>query len=221
MNKYNNNDNEEDYDFLFKLVMLGDSGVGKSNIITRFVRNEFNIESKATIGVEFHSKIIYLNEKKIKLQFWDTAGQERYRSITSAYYRGSHGILVVYDITNYSTFEHITIWIDEIYKNVENDIPILLIGNKSDLDYKRVITTDEGLNLAIKYNLVFIEMSAMEGKNIEAGIEQLIKKIYEEFKKKNLNENNVNNINNFNSKKNINLIHHKSNKNFKNKNNCC
>lgn len=217
MNKYIDND----FDFLFKIVILGDSGVGKSNIISKFAKNEFSIESKSTIGVEFHTKIISLNEKKIKIQFWDTAGQERYRCITSSYYKGAHGIIVVYDITNHLSFERVSYWIDEIYKNVMTDIPILLVGNKSDLDYKRNVLFDNGFQFANKYNLSFIEMSAMVGTNIEIGIQKLVKNIYEEFIKKNSNKNNINT----NSKININLNENKLNKNsknkFKNENNCC
>jgi small GTP-binding protein len=194
MNKYNYKDFDEDFNFLFKLVILGDSGVGKSNIITRYAKNEFNLESKATIGVEFYTKLIEINDIKIKIQFWDTAGQERYRSITSAYYKGSHGILVVYDITNSDSFEHVTNWIQEIYKNVGNNIPILLVGNKSDLDYKRVISIEKSLDIANKYNLAFIEMSAMTGINIQAGIEELVKNIYDLYLQKTQNQNNIKNM---------------------------
>lgn len=227
MNKYNNKYCDEDFDFLFKLVILGDSGVGKSNIITRYAKNEFNLESKATIGVEFHTKLISINDVKIKIQFWDTAGQERYRSITSAYYKGSHGILVVYDITNFDSFEHVSNWIQEIYKNVGNNIPILLVGNKSDLDYKRVIPIEKSLELANKYNLAFIEMSAMVGINIQSGIEELVKNIYDLYLQKNQNNiiNMSKNIYDINNKKiNIKLIENKQKQKFeKNKldSGCC
>lgn len=191
---FKNYDCDTDYEYLFKIVILGDSGVGKTNIISRYAKNEFNIESKATIGVEFHSKLLELDGKIIKLQFWDTAGQERYRSITSAYYRGSNGILVVYDITDLNSFEHINNWIFEIYKNVGNNIPILLVGNKCDLEHKRVISNEKPLQIADKYNLLFTEMSAMANQNVEVGIIKLIQKIYDIHKDKSKLNSNVNNV---------------------------
>lgn len=170
---------DDEYDYLFKIIILGDSGVGKTNILSKYAHNEFNIESKATIGVEFHTKLFNYENKKIKLQFWDTAGQERYRSITHSYYKGVHGILVVYDISNLSSFNHVNSWISEIYSNVRTSIPILLIGNKSDLDYKRVVKKELATEFVAKHNLIFIETSAMIGTNINEGIEEIVKKIYE------------------------------------------
>lgn len=184
------------YNHLFRLIIIGDSGVGKTNIITRYAKNEFRLNLKATIGVEFCTKIMDIDGNIIKIQLWDTAGQERYRSLTSTYYKSSHGILVAYDITNYDSFLHVTNWIQEIYNNVGDDIPILLIGNKLDLEDKRIVSSDESINLAKKYNLEFIETSAMIGTNIQSGIDTLIKNIYNLHNKKNINNNNtkINNI---------------------------
>lgn len=180
-------DNNYDYNHLFKLIIIGDSGVGKTNIITRYAKNEFRLNLKATIGVEFCTKLIEINEDIIKIQLWDTAGQERFRSLTSTYYKGSHGILVVYDITNCDSFSHVSKWIQEIYNNVGNDIPILLIGNKLDLEDKRIISSEKLIEIAKIYNLEFIEMSAMNCTNVQSGIDKLIKNIYDLQYKKNMN----------------------------------
>lgn len=178
MNKNIKYDTDVDFDYLFKIVILGDSGVGKTNIISRYAENEFNFETKATIGVEFHTKLINYNDKIVKIQFWDTAGQERYRSITSSYYKGAQGILVVYDITCQSSFNHIHHWIDEIYANVGTSIPILLVGNKSDLDHKRTVSNDQALRLANQYNINFIEMSALANIGVESGVINLIDRMF-------------------------------------------
>jgi small GTP-binding protein len=224
---YNKNCINDDFEYLIKIVILGDSGVGKSNIITRYAKNDFNLDSKATIGVEFYSKIINLNDKIIKTQFWDTAGQERYRSITSAYYKGANGILLVYDITNYTSFDHVNNWINEIYKNVGNEIKILLIGNKSDLEYKRVVPLSNAFELANKYDLAFIEMSAMIGTNINDGINELIKNICDDLTKKKLNNReNIIKINNsenikLNKKTSIVKITNNNKLKLKSSGNCC
>ncbi|KAH0870851.1 hypothetical protein HID58_077873 [Brassica napus] len=124
---------DDDYDYLFKLVLIGDSGVGKSNLLSRFTRNEFSIESKSTIGVEFATRSVHVDEKTIKAQLWDTAGQERYRAITSAYYRGAVGALLVYDITRHVTFENVERWLKELRDHTDASVVIMLVGNKADL----------------------------------------------------------------------------------------
>ena len=130
---------DEHYDFLFKLVLIGDSGVGKTNLLSRFSNNEFTLESRPTIGVEFATKTITVADKKIKTQIWDTAGQERFRAITHAYYKGATGALVVYDVTKSATFESVDKWLKELRENAEEDIVIILIGNKSDLKDQRTV----------------------------------------------------------------------------------
>jgi len=127
------------------VVLIGDSGVGKSNLLTRFTRDEFKSDSKSTIGVEFATQTIQVDKKNIKAQIWDTAGQERYRAITSAYYRGAVGALLVYDITKEQTFESVkTMWLEELRANADDNIIIMLVGNKKDLGHLRAVTTEAG-----------------------------------------------------------------------------
>ena len=126
---------DAEYDYLFKVVLIGDSGVGKSNLLSRFTRNEFSLDSKSTIGVEFATKSIQAEGKTIKAQIWDTAGQERYRAITSAYYRGAVGALLVYDLTKHGTFENVDRWLRELRDHAEANIVVMLVGNKSDLPH--------------------------------------------------------------------------------------
>lgn len=168
-----------DYDYLFKIVLIGDSGVGKSNLLSRFTTNEFNINSKSTIGVEFATRTIEVSGKKIKAQIWDTAGQERYRAITSAYYRGAVGALIVYDISKPSSYENCQHWLDELKENADANVAIGLIGNKSDLDHMRAVPTDEARNFAQENQLLFTETSAMEGQNVDQAFEELITAIYQ------------------------------------------
>jgi small GTP-binding protein len=141
----------DDYDLIIKIVLIGDSGVGKSNLLTRYLKDEFSIETKSTVGVEFGTKKLTLNNLKINTQIWDTAGQERYRSVTNAYYKGSKGALIVYDITKYESFENIDRWISEIKNNSDPDVTILIVGNKSDLEDDRKVSKDEALKKAEQY----------------------------------------------------------------------
>lgn len=127
----------EESESQLKLVLVGDSGVGKSNIISRFTKNQFNLESKTTIGVEFATKVIEIDNRSIKVQIWDTAGQERYRSMASAYYRGAVGALLVYDITRASSFENLQKWLKELKNYGSEDMVCLMVGNKSDLKQYR------------------------------------------------------------------------------------
>ncbi|KAF3835009.1 hypothetical protein F7725_027567 [Dissostichus mawsoni] len=145
---------DDEYDFLFKVVLIGDSGVGKSNLLSRFTRNEFNLESKSTIGVEFATRSIQVDGKTIKAQIWDTAGQERYRAITSAYYRGAVGALLVYDIAKHLTYENIERWLKELRDHADNNIVIMQVGNKSDLRHLRAVPTDEARAFAEIYRIV-------------------------------------------------------------------
>jgi Ras-related protein Rab-11A len=127
----------------FPVVLIGDSGVGKSNLLSRFTRNEFNLDSKSTIGVEFATRSIQVDAKTIKAQIWDTAGQERYRAITSAYYRGAVGALLVYDISKHQTYDNVTRWLKELRDHADSNIVIMLVGNKSDLRHLRAVPTEE------------------------------------------------------------------------------
>uniref|UniRef100_A0A3Q3AH10 Ras-related protein Rab-25 n=1 Tax=Kryptolebias marmoratus TaxID=37003 RepID=A0A3Q3AH10_KRYMA len=143
---------DDEYDYLFKVVLIGDSGVGKSNLLSRFTRNEFNLESKSTIGVEFATRSIQVDGKTVKAQIWDTAGQERYRAITSAYYRGAVGALLVYDIAKHLTYENVERWLKELRDHADSNIVIMLVGNKSDLRHLRAVPTDEARAFAVLFN---------------------------------------------------------------------
>jgi len=170
---------DEDYDFLFKVVLIGDSGVGKSNLLSRFTRNDFSAESKSTIGVEFATRTINVESKVVKAQIWDTAGQEKYRAITSAYYRGAVGALLVYDITRTPTFEHLERWLSELLDHADKDIRVMLVGNKSDLRHMRTVTTEQATEFAQKHKLSFIETSALDQTNVEQAFTDILKQIYE------------------------------------------
>ncbi|KAL9642986.1 hypothetical protein ABK040_010678 [Willaertia magna] len=169
---------DDEYDYLFKIVLIGDSGVGKSNLLSRFTRNEFNLESKSTIGVEFATRTIQTDGKTIKAQIWDTAGQERYRAITSAYYRGAVGALLVYDIAKRATFENVERWLKELRDHAVPNIVVMLVGNKSDLRHLRAVTTEEAKAFAEKNSLSFIETSALDSTNVELAFLTILKEIY-------------------------------------------
>lgn len=176
------------------MVLIGDSGVGKSNLLSRFTRNEFNLDSKSTIGVEFATRSIQVDAKTVKAQIWDTAGQERYRAITSAYYRGAVGALLVYDISKHQTYENVTRWLKELRDHADANIVIMLVGNKSDLRHLRAVPTEEAKQFASKYcqvqrvdarnssltgrpgenNLSFIETSALDASNVELAFQNIL-----------------------------------------------
>ncbi|CBK20309.2 uncharacterized protein [Blastocystis hominis] len=161
----------------FVVVLIGDSNVGKTNILSRFANDEFNLDSKATVGVEFSAKCVKVNNSIIKAQIWDTAGQERYRSITSAYYRGAVGALMVYDITSRSSFENVEGWLSELRQHSDGDMVVVLIGNKCDLANQRSISTDEARAYAEKHNMAFIETSAYERTGIDEAFTMVLKRL--------------------------------------------
>jgi len=169
---------QEEYDYLFKVVLIGDSGVGKSNLLSRFTRNEFSLETKTTIGVEFATRSIQCEGKITKAQIWDTAGQERYRAITSAYYRAAVGALLVYAINSRNSFRNIERWLAELRENADRNIVIMLVGNKSDLKHLREVSTEEATEFAQKNGLLFMETSALDGDKVEDAFQQLITTIY-------------------------------------------
>jgi len=166
------------YDFLFKVVLIGDSGVGKSNLLSRFTRNEFNLDSKSTIGVEFATRSIQVDGKTVKAQIWDTAGQERYRAITSAYYRGAVGALLVYDIAKHGTYSNVTRWLKELRDHADSNIVIMLVGNKSDLKHLRAVPTEEATAFSAENRLSFIETSALDSSNVENAFQTILTDIY-------------------------------------------
>jgi len=178
---------EDDFDFLFKIVLIGDSGVGKSNLLSRFTKNEFNLDTKSTIGVEFANKCIQVDGKTIKAQIWDTAGQERYRAITSAYYRGAAGALIVYDISKHITFENVEKWLKELKDHldtVRDHIVIMLVGNKSDLRHKRIVMTDDAMAFAEKNGLAFLETSALDATGVDEAFSNILTEIYRQHSRK-------------------------------------
>ncbi|XP_078168635.1 ras-related protein RABA1f-like [Carex rostrata] len=169
---------DEDYDYLFKVVLIGDSGVGKTNLLSRFSRNEFSLDSRSTIGVEFATRSIRVDEKVIKAQVWDTAGQERYRAITSAYYRGAVGALVVYDVTRHITFENVDRWLRELRDHTEHNIVVMLVGNKADLRHLRAVSVEDAKQFAESHNTFFMETSALEALNVETAFTEVLTQIY-------------------------------------------
>ncbi|CAN4098797.1 unnamed protein product [Withania somnifera] len=175
---------DHEYDYLFKIVVIGDSGVGKSNILSRFTRNEFCLESKSTIGVEFATRTLQVEGKTVKAQIWDTAGQERYRAITSAYYRGAVGALLVYDITKRQTFDNVLRWLRELRDHADSNIVIIMAGNKSDLKHLRAVPEQDGQALAEKEGLSFLETSALEAFNVDKAFQTILTDIYQIICKK-------------------------------------
>ncbi|XP_031122168.1 ras-related protein RABA1f-like [Ipomoea triloba] len=169
---------EDDYDYLFKVVLIGDSGVGKSNLLSRFTKDEFSLESKSTIGVEFATRTIHVADKVVKAQIWDTAGQERYRAITSAYYRGAVGALLVYDVTRQTTLENAARWLKELRDHTDSAIIIMLVGNKADLRHLRAVTVEEAKEFAEKESTFFMETSALESTNVESAFTEVLAQIH-------------------------------------------
>ncbi|CAK9315458.1 Ras-related protein RABA1f, partial [Cucurbita argyrosperma subsp. argyrosperma] len=169
---------DDDYDYLFKVVLIGDSGVGKSNLLSRFTRNEFSLETKSTIGVEFATRSIRVDDKIVKAQIWDTAGQERYRAITSAYYRGAVGALIVYDVTRHVTFENVERWLKELRGHTDHNIVIMLVGNKADLRHLRAVSTEDAQAFAERERTYFMETSALESFNVENSFTEVLTQTY-------------------------------------------
>ncbi|KAI3450805.1 hypothetical protein Pfo_007470 [Paulownia fortunei] len=174
-------------EYLFKIVVIGDSAVGKSNLLSRFARDEFDHNSKATIGVEFQTQVVELDGKEVKAQVWDTAGQERFRAVTSAYYRGAVGALIVYDISRKTTFESIKRWLDELNTHCDTTVARMLVGNKCDLENIREVSVEEGKSLAEEEGLFFIETSALDATNVKKAFEIVIREIYDKVSRKILN----------------------------------
>ena len=170
--------NPNGYDMIFKIVLIGDTSVGKTNILSKYLSNEFDPDSKATVGIEFGTRDFKIENNTVKVQIWDTAGQERYRSITNAYYKGAKGSLLVYDITNPKTFENVDKWLSDLKTNAEEKISVVLVGNKTDLESERKISLEQGKEKAELFKLAFIETSALNGNNIEKAFNELISDVY-------------------------------------------
>jgi len=168
---------KRDYDYLFKLVLIGDSGVGKSCLLLRFADDSFTDSYISTIGVDFRFRTVNIDMKTVKLQIWDTAGQERFRTITSAYYRGAHGIIMVYDVTNYESFEHVEEWLNEVNRHASESTLKLLVGNKADLMEDKKVKADEAEKFAETLGISFLETSAKNATNVEAAFLTMAKQL--------------------------------------------
>ncbi|OHT17532.1 Ras-related protein RABA2a [Tritrichomonas foetus] len=167
----------ENQDFVVKIVLAGDSGVGKTNILSRFTRDFFSEDSKSTIGVEFSTKNIVVDNKLVKASIWDTAGQEHYKSITRAYFHGALGAMIIFDITQATSFESAARWLKDIRENAEKDVIIMLVGNKNDLADSRTVLEEEAIQYAKAEQLLYIETSALISTNIAEAFNILVTEI--------------------------------------------
>jgi len=168
---------EQDLDLMIKIVTIGESGVGKTNLISRFVRNEFSDSTTSTVGIDFTSKFLTISNRQVNLQIWDTAGQERMRAIASAYYREANGILLVYDITDKETFNRIPFWLKEIRDNSNERVKIIIVGNKADLLEDREVSLEEAKEFARTRDFYYMEVSAKTNLNncVNVAFEELVK----------------------------------------------
>ncbi len=155
------------YSYLFKYIIIGDTGVGKSCLLLQFTDKRFQPVHDLTIGVEFGSRMVNVNNDIVKLQIWDTAGQESFRSITRSYYRGAAGALLVYDVTRRETFTHLNHWLQEARHNSSSNMVFMLVGNKCDMDHRRKVSAEEGARFAAENNMIFIETSAKTAEGVE------------------------------------------------------
>ena len=162
-----NDNDDKNYDYLFKYIIIGDSAVGKTNLLLKFTKNKFIDSHQLTLAVEFGAKDVKIKNKIYRIQIWDTAGSERFRSITRSYYNNSVCAIVVYDIANKKSFENVSSWIEEVKDNSLKVITIILVGNKIDLIKEREVSTEEGKEFADKNNITFFETSAKTGKNVD------------------------------------------------------
>lgn len=165
------------YDYLFKYIIIGDTGVGKSCMLLQFTDKRFQCAHDVTIGVEFGTRMVTIKNRPIKIHMWDTAGQEAFRSITRSYYRGASGALLVYDVTRRETFNHLESWLEDARKQANRNMTFMLIGNKSDLADRRVVSKEEGEGFAKENGLLFMETSARTAQNIEEAFIQTAAKI--------------------------------------------
>jgi small GTP-binding protein len=169
------------FDYSAKIVVVGDSGVGKTCLLLRFVRNQWVPDALSTFGVEFLAKIISTDRHRIQLQLWDTAGQELFKCVTKGYYRGAMGALVVFDLTSRESFDHVAEWLNDLYEVVRTKIPIVLVGNKCDLSDDRDVTTKEARKFADAHGLAYVETSAKSGDNISEAVTGCARQIEKEI----------------------------------------
>lgn len=168
-----------EYDYKVKILLVGDSGVGKTCLLLRYNDNYFQDNFVSTIGVDFRSKLIEYNHHKVNIQVWDTAGQDKFRSITSTYYRGAEGVMIAFDVTNANSIKRIKYWQEEVYNNIERNIsiPIILVGNKIDLLEKREVSYEEGERIANELNMDYFECSSKTNEGVEEAFDYMISKI--------------------------------------------
>ena len=178
-------EDEDNYDMIFKILIIGDSGVGKSNLLLRYVKNEFASDMRSTVGVEFGTKMLKIENYDVKAQIWDTAGQERYRAITSAYYKGAKGVLIVYDITRKNSFDNVDKWLNDFKMKSDEDAAIVIVGNKSDLINEREVSIEEATLKAQVNHLAFFETSAKENENVHSAFMSLMNQVLKNYKKNN------------------------------------
>lgn len=168
------------YDHIFKLLLIGDTNIGKSSLLLRYTDNVFTNNFMSTIGIDFRVKVLNYDNKKIKLQIWDTTGQERFINITNAYYRNAMLVLLVYDVTNMKSFENIKIWMHYVKEHASKDVIVMLVGNKSDKE-NRVVTYEMGKLLADELNIKFIETSAKENLNVNETFTMIVQQLEEKY----------------------------------------
>ena len=169
---------DDNYEVMFKVVLVGDSSVGKTNIMSKYLKNEFHEDSKATVGVEFGSKQFTVEGHQVKAQIWDTAGPERYKAITSAYYKGAKGAFVVYDITRKQSFESVDRWINDLRAAADKNLTIIIIGNKCDLEDQRQVNKEQGEEKAKSNEVAFMETSALSGENLDKAFEKMVNEVF-------------------------------------------
>ena len=168
----------ESSEMIFKLIIIGDSTTGKTNILSKYLNNKFDRDSKSTIGMELGNKSFKIKNDTVNCQIWDTAGQERYRSMTKAYYQGALGAFIVYDITRRNTFENVENWMNDLRKCSDKKVTIILLGNKNDLENEREVKTEEGEMFAKNNDMAFMETSALNGTNIDIAFKSLVEEVY-------------------------------------------
>ena len=174
----------EKKEFLYKILLLGDSSVGKTCFLMRYTDNTFQEIHMSTIGLDYKLKNVQLDDgKMVKIQIWDTAGQDRFRSITKNYYKGAHGIILIYDVTSRKTFDNVKNWVAQIKEEVTDKVSIILVGNKTDDVDGRKVQTEEGQKMAKECGLSFFETSAKSGQNIDSTFNELVKKTVEAYSK--------------------------------------
>lgn len=174
---------DQNFDYMFKLLIIGNSSVGKTSFLFRYSDDTFTSSFVSTVGIDFKVKTVFQQKKRIKLQIWDTAGQERYRTITTAYYRGAMGFILMYDITNDDSFNSVQDWCTQVKTFSWDNAQVVLVGNKFDLEAERVVSTERGRRLAGQLGLEFFESSAKENINVELVFERLVDLILERMSK--------------------------------------